>query len=157
MEKSILVTHCNPLNPAQTWSGKGRRPAWLNALSWRNQRNAQEIAATLYGNRWLTPGEFQAIRESVTVTEKQEELPGLPPPPKKRGRPATGKALTPAERKRKQRDRDLFKLFEDVTALSTTSLLEQLQSAIAERRTATARKLLDELNVRVDRLENEPS
>lgn len=157
MEKTIHVTHCNPLNPAQTWSGKGRRPAWLNALDWRNQTNARDIAAKLYGNRWLTPGEFQAIRDSVTVTEKQGELPGLPPPPKKRGRPATGKALTPAERKRKQRDRALFKLFEDVTALSTTSLLEHLQSAIAERRTATARKLLDELNARVDRLDNETS
>lgn len=153
MEKTILVTHCNPLNPAQTWSGKGRRPAWLNALGWRNDRNAREIAVSLYGNRWLTPAEFQAIRESVTVTEKQEELPGLPPPPKKRGRPATGKALTPAERKRNQRYRDLEKLWNDITALSTTALLEQIQSAIADRRTATAHKLIDELNSRVDQLE----
>lgn len=105
MEKSICVTHCNPLNPAQTWSGKGRRPAWLNALDWRNQTNARDIAAKLYGNRWLTPAEFQAIRDSVTVTEKQEELPGLPPPPKKRGRPATGKAKTAAQRKADSRAR----------------------------------------------------
>lgn len=31
------------------------------------------------------------------------ELPGLPPLPKKRGRPATGTAMSPAERQRKYR------------------------------------------------------
>ena len=93
----------------------------------------------------------------MKLCDKTVDLPGLPPPPKKRGRPATGKALTPAERKRNQRYRDLQKLFDDITALSTTSLLEQLQSAIAERRTATARNLLVELYLRVDRLDNETS
>ena len=34
-----------------------------------------------------------------------DQLPGIPPLPKKRGRPATGKAKSAAERKAEQRDR----------------------------------------------------
>lgn len=28
---SATVTYCNPENPAETWSGRGRKPKWLHA------------------------------------------------------------------------------------------------------------------------------
>jgi hypothetical protein len=80
-----------------------------------------------------------AIRESVTVTEKQIELPGLPPLPKKRGRPSTGKAKTAAQRKADSRAR-MF----DVVRWGT---LDEVDAWIA---TASPRQLLEAYPVMLD-------
>lgn len=128
--KTIIVTHCNPKNHGEIWTGKGRRPKWLNALNWQQQNDAMHVARVLYGRNWLSMEEVEEIRQRVTVTEKQEELPGLPPVQKKRGRPVTGKAMTAAERKRKQRSKAIGG-WENVSEMSRTALIEQIQAYMA--------------------------
>lgn len=73
--------------------------------------------------------------------------------PKRRGRPATGKALTAAERKRRQRERDRHSL----TAIegengsraphemSMSALIENLSYAVSRGWAIDARELADEL------------
>lgn len=81
----------HPEYPACTWSGRGAKPYW--------------VRQHLMEGRALD----ELLINKVTVTENtgidQAQLPGLPPIPKKRGRPATGKAKTAAQRKREQRRR----------------------------------------------------
>ena len=74
----------------------------------------------------------------------------LIPELKKRGRPSTGTALTPAERKARQRDRDTRKTINAVAsggfnAISTTGLLEQLSSAISLKNYDLAKVLASHL------------
>lgn len=52
------------------------------------------------------------------------DLPGLPSEPKKRGRPSTGKALSPAERKRKQRRKERAAAWKDVDYVSKASVAQ---------------------------------
>lgn len=81
----------HPEYPACTWSGRGAKPYW--------------VRQHLMEGRALD----ELLINKVTVTENtgidQAQLPGLPPIPKKRGRPVTGKAKTAAQRKREQRRR----------------------------------------------------
>lgn len=96
-KREILFRH--PEEPSLEWTGYGRKPKWVDAFI--SQGGSMEQLSTL--NLAKQP-------ESVTVTKKpaidQAQLPGLPPIPKKRGRPSTGRAKTPAERKQEQRSRD---------------------------------------------------
>lgn len=148
--KTIIVTHCNPKNHREIWTGKGRRPKWLIALGWQQQNDAMHVARVIYGRNWLSLEEVEEIRQRVTVTEKQEELPGLPPVPKKRGRPVTGKAMTAAERKRKQR-RKAISGWENVSEMSRTALIEQIQAYMASAcGKRIALDLLKELQKRIE-------
>ncbi len=55
-----------------------------------------------------------------------------PSAPKKRGRPSTGKAMTPAERKRAQRKRDAARFSQvpsDHTSVTVTGMLERIAAA----------------------------
>lgn len=76
---------------------------------------------------------FSPADSSVTVTEKpglrqvaQDEQPELPK--KRRGRPATGKALTPAQRKARSRYESQKKAIESPEDATITGLLETLAS-----------------------------
>ena len=74
----------------------------------------------------------------------------LPAVPKKRGRPATGKALTAAQRKQRQRAKDWAVTANgigtmDFKAMTTTGLLEQLASAVATQNHELAKSLAAEL------------
>ena len=64
------------------------------------------------------------VANQKSITD-HPQLPGLPPLPKKRGRPSTGSAKTSAERKRDQRRRDLqrFGRLEE-SEMTLTGLLE---------------------------------
>lgn len=64
------------------------------------------------------------------------ELPGLPPPPKKRGRPKSKNSLTPAQRQRKYRQR--------VKAID-----------LGERMGATVKDLADEFDLSVSEVARE--
>lgn len=74
---------------------------------------------------------------------------------RKRGRPATGKAMTAAERKRAQRARqdekvsDALNKKDGLKELSTALLLDELGHCIAGRYAYTAQSILDELQSRV--------
>jgi len=71
--------------------------------------------------------------------------------PKRRGRPATGQAMSAAERKRRQRDRHAFTAIEGETRkkapqdMSVTALIENLQHAVSKGWAIDARELADEL------------
>lgn len=73
--------------------------------------------------------------------------------PKRRGRPATGQAMSAAERKRAQRERDrhAFTAIEGETGkkapqdMSVTALIENLQHAVSKGWAIDARELADEL------------
>lgn len=75
----------------------------------------------------------------------------LIPDVKKRGRPSTGNALSAAERKRRQRNRDselLVKAFSDNADLSlvnTVSLIEHLQRYVANGNLTLAKDVTTEL------------
>lgn len=79
-------------------------------------------------------------------------------PAKKRGRPATGKAMTAAERKRAQRERDrhAFTAIEGESGkkepqdMSVTALIENLQHAVSKGWAIDARELADELVKRAE-------
>ncbi len=73
------------------------------------------------------------------------ELPGLPPPPKKRGRPKTGKAMTAAQRKAKQRRHAVKRVHGAIEEAPLTSLLEEMQAAFRRQSQATAQQILGEL------------
>lgn len=82
----------HPEYPACTWSGRGHPPYWIREWDHAGRDRAELLI-------------------NVPVTKKdgfdQAQLPGLPPVPKKRGRPATGKARTAAQRKADSRARML--------------------------------------------------
>jgi hypothetical protein len=74
----------------------------------------------------------------------------LPSVPKKRGRPVTGKSLTPAQRKQRQRAKDWMITANgvgtmDFKAMTTTGLLEQLASSVATHNHDLAKSLAAEL------------
>lgn len=79
-------------------------------------------------------------------------------PAKPRGRPATGNAMSAAERKRAQRmrDRHAFKAIEGETGkkepqdMSVTALIENLQHAVSKGWAIDARELADELVKRAE-------
>lgn len=150
---STFITHCNPKNHTETWTGKGRRPGWLNEMDWKDQTDSMHLAKVLYGNKWLTPDELAKIKARLTVTENQEELPGLPGVPKKRGRPATGKALTAAERKAESRRRALKRVYENIETASITALLENYAGYYVQDARAMCTKIAQELMKRAEKLE----
>lgn len=69
--------------------------------------------------------------------------------PKRRGRPATGQAMSAAKRKRAQRERDrhAFTAIEGKAPqdMSVTALIENLQYAVSKGWAIDARELADEL------------
>lgn len=81
------------------------------------------------------------------------ELPGVPPIPKKRGRPATGKAKTAAERKAKQRRLAVSRIYSATTgelqSVPLTSLFEELQRAMSQGFKHSAERICAELARRV--------
>lgn len=89
----------------------------------------------------------------------QPQLPGLPPTPKKRGRPVTGAALTQAQRKRKSRELAATMVWgasdeggKPLTEVPLSALLEQLARCFAARLPATARDIAHELQRRANLL-----
>lgn len=78
-----------------------------------------------------------------------QELP-LPDAPRKRGRPSTGNALTPAERKAAQRRRAPKIVHERVEDAPVTSILSELAYAVKRGNVLTARSLMDELYRRTE-------
>lgn len=66
---------------------------------------------------------------------------------KKRGRPATGTAMTPAQRKAAQRERALEQvaICEDMAAVSTTMLCELLPIAVNQGRAYLTQEMAQEL------------
>lgn len=78
--------------------------------------------------------------------------------PKRRGRPATGQAMSAAERKRAQRmrDRHAFKAIEGEDGqkkpaeMTITALVENLQYAVSKGWAIDARELADELVKRAE-------
>lgn len=143
---SRLVLFAHPDNPALTWSGKGRCPKWVQAWLVNGGRmDALEAAAFRHGLRPAVPISAQY---AVTGTEnapapkadqakpsyeEQSELPGLPPVPKKRGRPATGNAKSAAQRKRESRAKlrgvVLYGLIADFDAWLADATVAQLLEA----------------------------
>ncbi len=89
-------------------------------------------------------------------------LPDMPEAPqalKKRGRPATGQAKSAAERKREQRERERGQIGQalssaDLTmsAVTTTTLCDELAKAINGGYRQIARDLLAELTERANKL-----
>jgi len=76
------------------------------------------------------------------------QLPGLPPLPKKRGRPSTGKALTSAQRKQAQRRnarRIVGATVEDIRLMPLTSLLEATAYCFAGKLSYTLGHLAAEI------------
>lgn len=73
--------------------------------------------------------------------------------PKRRGRPATGKAMTAAERKRAQRERDREAFWKCTPAgeMSTTGLLESLAYAVNRGLSIDAKAIADELVKRAEK------
>lgn len=75
----------------------------------------------------------------------------LIPEPKKRGRPVTGLALSSAERKRRQRNRDLNLIVRassglaDIKSIGITSLIEYLSRAVSAGHFASAKDVTTEL------------
>ncbi len=68
-------------------------------------------------------------------------------PVKKRGRPSTGDAMTPAQRKRAQRSRDAKKIYgsDDYQTATLTGLLEKLSHLVTEKKTEQVKAIAREL------------
>ena len=84
------------------------------------------------------------------IDKKDTKTLDLPVLPKKRGRPSTGKALTAAQRKQRQRAKDWAITANgigtmDFKEMTTTGLLEQLASAVATQNHELAKSLAAEL------------
>ena len=77
------------------------------------------------------------------------ELPGVPPVPKKRGRPSTGKAKTAAQRKREQRRRGVAHVVdatvEQIRSMPVTTLFEQAAHCLSNEMPFTGKKLAAEI------------
>ncbi len=83
------------------------------------------------------------------------------PAPKKRGPKPTGKALTPAERKAKQRERDRTRLLgsdaeQDGKPVTVTGLIEAIANAAHLRRADDVERLAQELAQRIRAASDEP-
>ena len=70
----------------------------------------------------------------------------IDPPPRRRGRPSTGSAKTPAQRMRDMRARDLLADYPDMT---NTGLLELLASSVSNSMLATFDAVVAELRSRI--------
>lgn len=89
------------------------------------------------------------------VDLSQQQLPGLPPVPKKRGRPVTGNALTAAQRKRKSRDLSATMVWgasdqggKPLSEVPLSALLEQIARCFAKGYAGTASEIAHELQRR---------
>lgn len=139
MKRQVLF--CHPEDHTLTWAGFGFKPDWLYAfLSHGGTEEQAAWAAVRAGYRSAdSMPQGAVIPDAVTVTKKpelvQELLPGLPPVPKKRGRPSTGKAMSAAERKRQSRERMRDRQWEQLSSLSNSQLLEAMVMAIARLKT----------------------
>ena len=82
------------------------------------------------------------------------ELPGIPPAPRKRGRPSTGRAMSAAQRKARQRTLAVQRIAGGVAMAEVplTSLLEELQSCLKAQHGSLARKICAELTRRAELL-----
>lgn len=135
MKRQVLF--CHPEDHTLTWAGFGFKPDWLYAfLSAGGTEEQAAWAAVRAGYRSADSMPQDSVSpHSVTVTEKpklvQEQLPGLPPVPKKRGRPSTGKALTPAQRKQLSRERARDRHLENYKALSDSQLCEAIARQVS--------------------------
>lgn len=74
-------------------------------------------------------------------------------PFQKRGRPSTGKALTPAQRKARQRAKDWITIANsvnrsDLKNMTTTGLLEQLSSAVSTKNYDLTKMITSEILIR---------
>lgn len=76
-------------------------------------------------------GQLVASKAAELYFSAQAELPGLPPVPKKRGRPVTGKAKTAAERKRESRQRAIRGEVENYKSFSNYQLCEAITRQVA--------------------------
>lgn len=140
------IQYAHPDNHDLTWSGKGRRPKWF-------------IAYVAQGGLFSTASNAaQAINRGVVTVTKiqptitQEQLPGLPPLPKKRGRPVTGHAMTAAQRKRESRIRASTAIYapadeggQALTEVALSALVEQYATLMASRRHGMAALVAAEL------------
>lgn len=162
MKRQVLF--CHPEDHTLTWAGFGFKPDWLYAfLSTGGTEEQAAWAAVRAGYRSADSMPKDSVSPyAVTVTKKpelvQEQLPGLPPVPKKRGRPATGKAKSDAERKRESRRRAREHQVENYTSLTDTQLCEAIARQVAYLKSPdmdkeTSRwhydRLISELNSRV--------
>lgn len=140
----------HPEYPACTWSGRGAKPYW--------------VRQHLMEGRALD----ELLINKVTVTEKpgidQAQLPGLPPIPKKRGRPATGNAMTAAERKRRSRLRTNIALLsgkdnggKPLADLTLTQLIECYSRCMNRHAFFLAEDIAGELATRARRANAERS
>lgn len=135
------VKYCHPHEWTLTWTGYGQKPKWL-IVALEQGVTLEQCAAAAEEVRARAADIRKSEEEAkiaVTVTKKpelvQEQLPGLPPVPKKRGRPSTGKAMSAAERKRQSRERMRDRQWEQLSSLSNSQLLEAMAMAIARLKT----------------------
>ena len=131
----------HPGEPSLTWSGSGRRPKWVDF--WIANGGSLEALAV---------SQEQQAPNAVTVTESKADSAQEQPTPKKRGRPATGQALSAAERKRKSRERAQTAISEsnDWSTVPLTALLERYAKAMAQGAPNMARLIALELVARAE-------
>lgn len=79
----------------------------------------------------MCSGQLVASKAAELYFSAQAELPGLPPVPKKRGRPVTGKAKTAAERKRESRERAIRGEVDNYKTFSNYQLCEAITRQVA--------------------------
>lgn len=159
MKRQVLF--CHPENHDLTFTGYGRQPAWLvHYLDNGGMLEDTAVAAVAAGHRLAS--DLVALGIKVPVTEKlpvvqvedQAQLPGLPPIPKKRGRPVTGQAMTPAERKRKSRRDTRVTFYDAPQEAGLSTLLEALAFNMrgGAGAKAFAQCAIDELQRRVNQM-----
>lgn len=142
------IAYAHPENHDLTWSGRGKQPLWVtHYVQNGGSPSAMENAA-------------QAVNRCVTVTKTnpvfaQVELPGLPPFPKKRGRPATGNAMSAAQRKRKSRELAATMIWgasdegcKPLSEVPLSALLEQIARCFSAGHRITAEDIAQELQRR---------
>lgn len=142
------IKYAHPENHELCWSGRGQRPRWVTAYLAQGRSESALVSAAEAVNRGVT------VTKTVPVVA-QAQLPGLPPVPKKRGRPVTGAALTPAQRKRKSRELAATMVWgasgeggKPLTEVPLSALLEQFARCFAAGLPATAKDIAHELTRR---------
>lgn len=136
------VKYCHPQEWTLCWTGYGQKPKWL-IVALEQGVTLEQCAAAAEEVRARAADirkSEEEVKIAVTITKNpglvQEQLPGLPPVPKKRGRPSTGKAKSAAQRKRDSRERARDLHVENYKALSDSQLCEAIArqvSAIGKR------------------------
>lgn len=85
----------------------------------------------------------------MTLKDHADTLTHELPLPRRRGRPSTGEAMTPAQRKRAQRSRDrAASMADDWTSCTTERLLRELGSCVSYGLCLTAQAVASELQAR---------